>query len=39
MSLTIDSNVKRIFIKETNCSKNINDESNELTNETNDSDK
>lgn len=39
MSLTIDSNVKIIFIKETNCSKNINDESNELTNETNDSDK
>jgi hypothetical protein len=39
MSLTIDSNVKRIFIKETNCSKNMNDEDNELTNETNDSDK
>jgi hypothetical protein len=39
MSLTIDSNVKRIFIKETNCSKNMNDEDNELTNITNDSDK
>ena len=39
MSLTIDSNVKRIFIKENNCSKNMNDEYNELTNGSNVSDK
>jgi hypothetical protein len=39
MSLTNNSNVKQIFIKETNCSKIINDEDNELTNVTNDLDK
>ena len=39
MSLTNNSNVKRIFIKETNCSKNMNNENNELTNITNDLDK